>query len=185
MPSAPVFPPARVGREVPSSFTPLPTVGVAGAAPSTRQLSFSLANSVVNRRTTVSFGPFTAPAIVKWIQFGTSAQATPPDSGLELGVALGSVTETDVLRDGVKGWKPIYEFQKSPSTETTVDIKGLLNAAGTVGLGPLLVPLDHIVSQPSFFLTVTVYANAGTGFRWTGSINLVEGVSDQALRNFL
>ena len=179
------YPAPTANRAPATSFSPLPQPTTSASAPSSRIVAFRVANGAANTRRTISVGPFVGPAILKRIQWWCDNANANAGHALGFGTSLAAITETDVPLTTVKGWKELIE--RADSDVYAVD-------AGTIGFwqpntaGALAIDrgdVNKVILDPSFFITITAYATAGAGNRWTGDLTVVENVSQQALANFL
>lgn len=182
MPSELTFPSTRPGRDVPSSFAP-PVVTQAAGIPRTRTLSFRLANTALNSRTSRSFGPFTGPAVLTRFQWQINTAVANPQAAIGIGVSQTSITETDVVLATAKGWRPLIERLNFDAIAVNANTEGFMQHSDPNPTSPFRGDLGIIISDPTFFIVLTIYCE-GAGVRWLGDFTVVEQVSSQALANF-
>jgi hypothetical protein len=184
MATSSVYPMARADRGVPSSFTPLPEVSTASAAPQTKVIAFRIANTVAPGRETRSFGPFVGPAILKYMRLEINANVAGGTATFGVGVASAPVTENGVALATVKGWRELIDQVQRDGTVVPSTNTGFMQTESPA------TPLVHggdmniIIPDRNFFLVFTAYCS-GAGFRWIGHASIIDGVSETALANFL
>lgn len=182
MPSELTYPSTRPGRDVPSSFAPLPVTQTT-SIPRTSVVAFKIANFAVNTRESRSFGPFVGPTILKGWRVELNANVANAQAALGLGVAGSPITENSVALTTAKGWRDIFTTLNRDTSSPAGDAQGIMQAdspATTLAMGR---ELNIIIPDRNFHLVITAYAG-GAGFRWHGDITLIDEVSQQALANF-
>jgi hypothetical protein len=179
-----VFPTARADRGVPSSFTPLPEVKAASAAPQTKVIAFRMTNLVAPGRESRSFGPFVGPAILKYLRLEINSNVAGATATFGVGVASSPITENSVALATVKGWRELVEQVVRDSTVVPSTNTGFMQTESPAT--PLVQggDMNIIIPDRNFFLVLTAYCS-GAGFRWIGHVSIIDGVSEIALANFL
>ena len=181
---AAIYPESRADRGVPSSFTPLPTLQTATAAPQTSAIAFKIANFLVNTRESRSFGPFVGPSIIKGWRVEINANVANAQAALGLGVSQAPVSENSVALTTVKGWRDLFATINRDTTSPAGSAQGIMQTDSPATPLAMGRELNLIVPDRNWHLVITAYAG-GAGFRWAGDITVVDQVSETALANFL
>lgn len=178
------YPAPRADRSPSSSFVPTPTAPGGTSIPRTRTFAFRFANLLANSRTTRSFGPFTGPAVLRRLQWDINTGVANGVATLGLGTSPTRITEDIVPITTAKGWTPLIEHQDVDAFVTPAEHEGFYQESEAPTHGLKRGDLNILINVPTFFLTITIYTG-GAGFRWVGDGTIIEGLSEEALRNFL
>lgn len=178
------YPQPRVDRSPGTSFVQ-PPPGATAATPRTRVIAIRVANSAANTRATASAGPFTGPALLKHVRLEINANVAGAGATFQIGVSPTRITEVGVALNAAKGWRPLVEQVLSDVTVPPASNEGFWQTESPATALAQGGDTSIVILDPTFFLTFTAFASAAAGFRWVGNATLLEGVSEEALRNFL
>lgn len=151
--------------------------------PQSRILAFQVSCNV-GARTTGSSQKLIGPALIKNLHLASSVGSLGNFS-LELGVALNPVTEQDVSPALVKGWRPITERVSQNAAAENAARVGFPSVGGQSGVPQPLGPLDYLVFDPEFFLTISVVSVGAAGSALMGHVVLLERLTLAQLANML
>jgi len=179
------YPAPRTNRNVPPLVVgQAPSAGLAPAPPTSRTLVFDM-NSAANSRTTRSSARIRGPALIRAITLVKGGTATNLRQ-LELGVSDTSVSEENVALTTTRPWRPLFERVSDGSTPLSGSAFAMTHIDLQASEQGSHVELGIPVIDSEFFLTITLWNNAGgVADSVEGVISILEAVSAEALANFL
>lgn len=178
------YPPPRMRREGAAIVTATGEVVPAAGIPTTH--TYWVHNTTAaNSRTSSSTPKLLGPAILrKWVVRANNA-VNPPTMFFEVGVATAPVSEVNVGLSTFRPYRSIHEKMEPSSASVDTTLTGFPSSSLIGSTDHAELSVDHIILEPEFYLVLSnLNASAGV-LDWVGYFTVVEGVSRQALVNFL
>ena len=155
-----------------------------GQLPRTRVFPWVMSVTGTSRRS-LSTQRLVGPAIIKDISLTPGFGLDPPNCTIEVGIAHVSVTEAGVALGSARPFSVQLELQNPFGVIGDAAGDGIpLGSAGTALRWPT-IPLDIVVTDPEFFVVVSVVNNSASAATMVGQVRVVEAVNPEALRFFL
>lgn len=157
------------------------------APPRTRVFPFSF-SAPVNERHTRSSPVLRGPALIQQVSyhFGTPAEVDAVSRAfLEIGYATSNVSETAVDINAPRAWQSAFEVISGNTAQHPLNRPGIGNAGTTTpATSRDVVDLTIPVLLPEWFLVLS-FTSLISSRTMNGTIIVLEGVSEEALANFL
>jgi hypothetical protein len=167
----------------PSSQAAAP-VGVAPSPPRSRAFWFELRTNATSR-TTISTPLLRGPVVVSGIQWGTQGSNDAANWYLDVGINTVPISETNVAVATVRGWRTLFEDMVPRSVNVSANLIGMPSRTGYGAVSDDWWPINQLIQESAFHLILSILNNTA-GVRGThGTIYVVEGVSPEAVANFL
>lgn len=161
-----------------------PADGIATVdVPNVRVHTFQIGTGATSR-STVSTPRLVGPAIIRSVSWNLGGAATGTQA-IEFGIALATVFESNVGLNANRQWRPLMVPFDPP---TTGDIAGRVGdtEADFVSSSPVAnYNLNIPILDSNFFITVTNWSSGAGADVFVGHIVVAEGISREALENFV
>ena len=178
------YPAPRADRDVPTSFTQQPTSAATLTVPSARVVSWAF-NAGGNTRATACSPKLRGPAIIKSVYYELDTGSDPPGPSFELGYASILTSEVNVSLSLAKPYTPIGVRMTGATQVGNTSLTGFIHWSLYNVRTRHSYPLNFVVTQPEWFLTASLLNTIGFAAQCVGFAEVIEGVSSQALANFL
>lgn len=180
------FPVVRADRGVGTSGTSALAAATGGGTPRTREFTFMMRTAAQNTRSSASSPLINGPALIKQLRWKYFELSDLPRIDLTLGVAPAPVTESGVAITDGKSFRSLFEPIFGPGNVFNPGEEGTTQGSAQNSFGLQLLDLDYIITDAQFHLVCTqLQTVAGGGANVWASVSVVEGLSIEALRNFL
>lgn len=180
------FPRPRLRRTGPPSSAAALLEGQGGLAtpPRGRVISFGI-TAALNSRTSVAFGPFVGPVLIRGIHWAWDSAIDPNSRSLEVGWANVNVVETSVALATVRPYTLLTERRDRQNVGNAAAGEGFVNwtSPNTLVMWQKQIHLIVTEDHPYIILAI-VNSSVVAASRVMGDLTLLEAVNLDTLSRF-
>jgi hypothetical protein len=181
------YPALRVKRAGPPPSSSLDAAIRAGGGTITpRMRVFPLGfNETASSRRTLSSNQCQGPALIKDIALGTSTYTAPTNKSIEVGIASSRITENGVALTTPRPYTLLTELLDPFAAIVDAAGGGLLQTTSAPNMNTIRTPLDLVVLDAQFYVTIALVNNTANAQEWHGWFRVLEAIDPLNIAAYL